>query len=313
MPPPRIVGSLCLSLIVLCTGVAPTIAAQQWIPQPGIVRANLTSTSTIRIGSRLRTYSVDRGVIVFAESDNGRDLSQTTETNIRASGQQGDSQASIAHPAVVQRSDGRFVMVYTATTQAQPPLLPRRMFVRISDNGTTFGPPAPLPVTALDINPRGLTVQFTPDVVRMPDGSLRLYYTAGGSDIGSMRSTDGGETWVPDAGYRLGQLPGPGQSRTAAYVAPDAVVQSDGSVGLYLAYGEFESRCGGLGCLAIRLAVSTDGIVFTLESGMLIAPTGGGHAVIDPDVFQAADGRWYMLYGEEGSGAINLRLATRTE
>lgn len=252
-------------------------------------------------------------MVAFADSDTGRDLSQTTETNVRASGQQGDPQATIGHPAVVQRGDGKFVMVYTATPQAQPPLLPRRMFVRLSDNGATFGPPAALPVTELDSNPRGLTVQFTPDVVRMADRSLRLYYTAGGSAIGSMRSTDGGETWVPDPGYRLGQRPAPGQAGPAAYIAPDAVVQSDGSVWLYLAYGEFESRCGGLGCLVIRLAVSTNGIAFSLESGALISPTGDSHAVIDPDVFLAADGRWYMLYGEEGSGGIHLRLAIRTE
>lgn len=304
--------AFALVLIVVLTTVAMARAAQRWVPQPGIVRTDTTSTSSIRIGDRVRTYIMERNAIVFAESDDGGRLLRITTTNVRGTGQAGDAESFIANPAVIQRDDGKFVMVYDTSPETRPPFVPRRLFVRISDNGITFGSSAALPVTDLDRNPRGQIFQSVPDLVKLGDGSLHLYYAAGGTAVASMRSSDGGQAWVPDSGYRLGEARSSGPAR-AAYVDPDAIVLPDGSVLMYVAYSEFEAQCGGLGCQVIRVAISKDGLSFTLEPGVLLTPPTGSAGLVDPDVFQAADGRWRMLYGERAQRAINLRLAIRTE
>ena len=60
--------------------------------------------------------------------------------------------------------------------------------------------------------------QSVPDVVRLPDGSVGLYYVDRGNAVPSMRSDDGDKTWPQDAGYRPGEMFG--RSETA-YVDPD--------------------------------------------------------------------------------------------
>ncbi|MBI4216536.1 MAG: exo-alpha-sialidase [Chloroflexi bacterium] len=273
------------------------------------MRQNVTSSSSIRIRDRVRTYFMDFGDIVFAESADGRDLSRTTSTNIRGTRTPGSADAFVSNPAVLQRDDGKLLMVYESSAESPPNQRDRRLYARVSDDGITFGSAVRLPDSALDRSLNGGIFQSVPDLIRLADGSFRLYYVAGGVSTASMRSADGGLTWMPEAGYRLAGVNG-----RSAYVDPDAVLQPDGSLLMYLAYSEFEPRCGGLGCQRFRLAHSPDGLTFTIDQEDLLVPPAGVPGLVDPDVYQATDGRWYMLYGEITTGqTINLKAAVRTD
>ena len=197
------------------------------------------------------------------------------------------------------------MLVYEASTN--PDQTYRALYSAVSADGITFSTPAVLPSSNLDLSPEGGLFQSVPDLVRLSDGSVRLYYVARGEAVGSMLSDDDGETWIQDTGYRLGTAFGQPE---AAYVDPDMVAQSDGGMTMYIAYSEFESECGsGLGCQVIRVAYSNDGLSFTIAEGDLLtvsSPT----VLIDPDVYRGADGSWYMLYAEGSEAGTSLRVAT---
>ena len=205
------------------------------------------------------------------------------------------------------REDGQYLVVYESSTNPPPNQTHRALYSAVSADGIAFSTPVALPSSNLDLSPQGGLFQSVPDLVRLPDGSIRLYYVARGEAVGSMLSDDDGESWTQDDGYRLGTAFGRPE---AAYVDPDVVAHSDGGMTMYLAYSEFEQECGGLGCQVIRVAYSNDGINFTLADGdLLTAPSPA--VLIDPDVYQGVDGTWYMLYAELPQGGdTDLRVAT---
>ena len=226
-----------------------------WTSQPGVVRADTTSTSSINlVDGTIRTYFHDVGSIVFAESSDGRDLSVTTRTNIIGTGISGDAQSFVSNPAILLRDDGQCLMVYEASTFPPPNQTDRVLYAAVSADGITFGAPVALAASSLDQSPQGTLFQSVPDLVRLSDGSIRLYYVARGEAVASRRSDDGGETWTQDAGYRLGKMFGRPE---AAYVDPDVVARPDGGITMYIAYSEFESECGGLGVSVFVLLILT--------------------------------------------------------
>jgi predicted GH43/DUF377 family glycosyl hydrolase len=282
------------------------VPSMSWVPQEGIVRTDTTSTCSFLLpNGMIRTYFMTEGKFVFAESRDGTDLSQTITTNISGS----NSQAFISNPAVLLLKDGTYLMVYEESTNPPPEQENRTLFAATSTDGIQFGSPVLLPSSSIDLSPKGTIFQSVPDLVQLPDGTIVLYYVANGSSIASMRSTDGGLTWSQDSGYRLGTAAAGGQSLTAAYVDPDIVLEANGKFTLYLAYSEFESECGGLGCQRFRIARSEDGLNFELQPDDILVAGEGASGLVDPDVYQTADGVWHMLYGEIRGEGIDLRHA----
>ena len=281
-----------------------------WTPKPGIVRADTTSTSSVILpDGRIRTYMLVRGVIVFADSRDGLDLSDITKTNIAGTGKPADTQSFISNPSVLLRGDGKFLMVYEASDYSPPNQKDRILYAAISDDGINFSITGPLPSSKLDVSPgRGTLFQSVPDMVKLPDGTIRLYYVAMGNSIASMHSDDMGLTWYQDKGYRL-----KGGHKQAAYVDPDIVVHEGGGFTMYIAYGDYKGSCGGLGCQRLVAAYSNDGINFDLDLRPILDVGDEDTAYLDPDVYQDSKGNWYMLYGEKNPSGqdINLQAAVR--
>lgn len=162
----------------------------------------------------------------------GLTFSVTTRTNIVGTRISGDAQSFVSNPALLLRDDGQYLMVYEASTFPPPNQTDRVLFAAAAADGITFETPIALAASNLDQSPQGTLFQSAPDLVRVPDGSIRLYYVARGEAVASRRSNDCGETWTQDAGYRLGKMFG---RSDAAYVDPDVVVRSDSSVTMYIA------------------------------------------------------------------------------
>jgi hypothetical protein len=282
------------------------LVQEQWAVVPGVIRQETTSTSSIVLpNGKVHTYFLGFG-IGFARSSDGRDLSSVVQTNVRPS----PGGEFISNPAVLRRDDGTFLLVYERSASPPPNQGERRLYRAFSSDGITFGQAEVLPSTQLDRSPQGEVFQSVPDLVRLQDGSVRLYYVAQGASVGSMISRDGGGTWTPEPGYRLGTE----VHIRAAFVDPDVVLRPDGTFVMYIAYSEFERQCGGLGCQRILAAYSPDGFNFILSPTALVSPPSVTQGAVDPDVYQMPDGRWHMLYGEGGGAApYNLRVAERRD
>lgn len=120
-----------------------------------------------------------------------------------------------------------------------------------------------------------------PDVVRLADGSWRMYYTQAPGVIKSARSTDGLRFSLE--GLRLAN----------AWVSSSRV-DADGSVRLF--FGSLDSHAKGM----VRAAASRDGLSFVVAPHPSVsAGTTGArdrHGAYHPAVVQAPDGRYWMLY-----------------
>jgi len=283
----------------------PEPVTETWSVDNQMVRRDTTSTSSIVLANGMvRSYFLSMtGEIVFAESASGRDLSETTATNLRS--QPNDL---ISNPAILQLDEGSFLMVFERMDGQSQQTSNRKLYAADSSDGITFENERVLPYSEVDRAPGGRIFQSVPDLLKMPDGSIQLYYVANGKSIARMTSTDEGTTWVQDSSLVLGNSAM--EPDIAAYVDPDAVREEDGTITLYIAYSEFERSCGGLGCQIIRRAHAQPGEPFLLLEGAIIEPAAGAIGVVDPDVFPLADGTMVMLFGQSEPGyAYNLWYA----
>jgi hypothetical protein len=158
----------------------------------------------------------------------------------------------------------------------------------------------------------------TPNVVCLPDGGFRLYftligptpdnpagandYTSATSSICSAWSVDG-EQWTLEEGERLS----PHEGCELRVVSPDVVPMEDGGWRMYYegtaGAGDEARKDSG-----IRSAVSTDGMRFTPEPGWrLVNPNEG--SVNSPRVLALPDGSGHRMYasynGESGAGIVS--------
>src|ERR1043166_311633 len=109
---------------------------------------------TLRVGNVLRTYFVrNDGTVVFATSTDGKDLSSNiTTTNLQRSTTPGDLRLGLDHPTVIQRADGKFLMVYDYAVDATNQFY-KRLVARVSDDGVTWGAAVLMPASDMDKSP----------------------------------------------------------------------------------------------------------------------------------------------------------------
>jgi len=273
-----------------------------WSVDANPVALNRTSTCSIRVASGLiRTYYTQIGgtyprpinsVFSYNESADGSVFGAPQGVYF-AQGSPGG-----INPAVAQLHDGSFLMVYEVDPNGLGnPSGAKVLYALTSTDGANFGVATQLPSTALDSNANGsgLLFQSVPNLVVAADGSVRVYYVAGGvSGIASMRSTDGGKTWVPDPGYRIaGQNLGPGGGAIGPS-DPTVLQMPDGSYVMFLEMATYTSA--GQSNAYVINATSSDGLTFTPLTKNLFNTSSS--VQIDPDVYQSADGRWHTLFGQ---------------
>lgn len=131
-----------------------------------------------------------------------------------------------------------------------------------------------------------------PDGVRLPDGSLRIYYV-NGADGGIWVAQMEGNTVTP-----LGPVSIDGVARPAGAVDLDATLMPDGKVRLAY-FGSFGPP-GRSQTFAMCLAESTDGVSFTLV-GRAIAFT---EMTTDPSLVRLSDGSWLMAVSQGQKTAL---------
>jgi hypothetical protein len=219
----------------------------------------------------------------------------------------GPGPRSVFDPDVVQLSDGTFRMYYShitvgiaSATSSDGLAWTRDAGVRVG--GGHGGEPEWYP--------------FQPEVLRLSDGSYRMYYSCRSNEwvsreIRSATSSDG-LLWTKEAGVRLA----PGGPYDAWHVGdPQVVTLSDGSVRMYYTGSNRKDETG----RNVLSAVSTDGLSFTKESGIRLAPGGndtGGDArdISGFSILQNPDGTLQGFYGGISNSVIGtLMSATSTD
>ena len=146
--------------------------------------------------------------------------------------------------------------------------------------------PAPEARWPADATRSGLYGAVTPNVVELPDGGYRMYYTQilprpgfpqGAIDYGNATSrilsaiSGDGMAWTPEAGTRLSALQG--GAGAFRVVAPEVVPIPDGRLRMY-----FECCPGPQSrSSSIRSAVSEDGLDWTPEPGDRLSGHGGSY------------------------------------
>lgn len=275
---------------------------EDWQIDNSIVRKNTTSSDTHKISENLyRMFFTDKDKIMYAESNDCKNFDASIATGIKE-----EADKMISNPSVLQISDTKWIMIYemapinkSALKDAPPGTANQRnLYLANSEDGRSFTAAG----VAIDSSKEDNYFASVPDLVKTPDGKIRMYYVSGGEAIGSALSSDEGKTWQRETGFRL----------TNMAVDPDVVLQTSGDKTKWVMYySNLDPQKN-----AIYRATSNDGLTWDNETKLFSATTKG--AVVDPDVVEISPIKFVMFLGQSTSGGstggeeINLYRATYT-
>ena len=208
-----------------------------------------------------RMYYMGQGMSSAFSSDG---VSWTVDPGTRLGPVPNDAVTFVSNPWVFLTRDGSYRMIYEGRDAAGN----RRLYSAISSDSLYFTRESQVMAGAsVDTNRSGTMFLSVPAGLRLPDGSLRMYYVSDGADTRSAVSADDGLTWTPDAGTRLFQ-------------AVDPVVYADGS-GYSVIYTDFAVA---MRTKRLFIGTSSDGLNFTLADSPIVSVTNSTYNVVDPEV-----------------------------
>jgi hypothetical protein len=297
------------SLEGLLTDTTTAEAQESWLVHDQPLLENVTGTSTIVEADRtIAMFETHDGAIWRRESENGVDFSDPVRTGIEEDASVVyDQRQVIGRPGVLQLSSNEYLLVYEQSVRQRPEVpqidQPRQLYAARSSDGRTFAPIGQI----LDSARHDAGYASDPELLLLPDRSIRLFYTSEGDRIASLRSEDKGKTWVSE-GERLTRISGDA----------DVLYLGDYYAMYYTYPGEAISEQGGLEVnLRIRKAYAVDGLTFVKTSKTLIADP-NFQDTVDPDVVIQPDGTVRMYFGHLRPGttpanpAYDLYMATAT-
>lgn len=273
------------------------IIIEDWQIEPSIFRENLTSTDTHKIVDNLyRIYFMENRGISFAESTDGITFGSSQPTGVKE-----EDGKMISNPAVLEISTVKWIMIYEMAPIRKPdqpdktppgPSTQRNLYLATSTDGKSFKATG----IAIDSAKDDRYFASVPDLIKTPDGKIRMYYVSQGDAIGLAISIDEGKTWTREVGFRLKDMA----------VDPD-VLYKDGKWIMYYSILDPVKN-------ALYKATSTDGLNWVNQTKLFSSTTNG--VVVDPDVFETSANNYVMFFGQSVSGGstggeqINLYRAT---
>ena len=278
--------------------------SESWIKSPTMLFKDTTSTCTLKLDDgTYRMYMMGEGGILYADSPDGKTFGAKAPTGIQQT-----PGKMISNPSVLKVTNTEWIMVYEEQPQKGPggssdgspsAKNQRNLYLAVSIDGKTFTKAG----IAIDSAKEDNFFASVPELVKVSDNKIRMYYVSGGEAVSSAISEDKGKTWTKEAGYRLSDRA----------VDPE-VLYGDGKWTMYYATlpnPESGSRN------AIYRATSTDGLIWTKDNIKLIEPKNEMGFVVDPDVIKLG-GTYRMFFGEStgdigAPGAISLYSADRVK
>jgi len=274
-----------------------------WIKENGIrVRDGSSPCIVMLPNGAYRMYYTGTDGILSAFSSDG--LTWTKESGVRISPEgEGSNQEKILSCAVIEIPSG-YRMIYEGV-QGTPPNDVHRFFSATSTDGLNWVKEDGVRLESLGTADYGQV--STPDIIALPNGSLRMYYVgdfyhkgAEGNSIRSAISHDFGWTWTREGGRALGENT----------MDPD-IVKIGNEYRMFYVTSPLGQKSGNL---TIRSAFSSDGLNWKKEIGSRVRP-GEPYDTENcrhPDVVRLPDGSYRMYYsGTNPNNETNILSALR--
>jgi hypothetical protein len=261
------------------------LTSENWVVDNKVVKEKITSTDTHKIsGSLYRMYLIEGGGISYAESGDCKTFAASQPTGVKE-----EPGKMISNPAALEIAQGNWIMIYEMAPLRQPSQqqgppgasTQRNLYLATSTDGKTFSAAG----IAIDSSKDDGYFASVPDLIKTPDGRIRMYYVSGGEAVGSAVSSDDGKTWERESGYRLKEA-----------VDPDVLYQTkNGQTKWVMYYSVLDPAKN-----ALYKASSSDGLNWGEGTKLFGATTGG--AIVDPDVVQISADNNVMFFGQSTSG-----------
>lgn len=264
-----------------------------WTKESGI-RVSGISSSTIIKNNEYWMYYTGNGIELATSADG---LNFINKGSVIA-GVSDSAQEMVTNPAVFKLADGRYRMIYEGARVAKDETgknyqTDRKLYSAISSDGMTWVKESGTRFWDYGDGKPGEIFTSVPDVIRLPDNRLRMYYTRGATSATAI-SSDEGMTWAKETNLELRK------------VAVDLDVLRLENENYKLFFTTFAGEFG-VGEQWVMSATSLDGINFVLDEGKIIEPGTSGGLVTDPDVIKV-DGGYRMYYGEFGAGEYESNI-----
>lgn len=277
-----------IKLLSTSTPTASTSASVSVTPEEKWTKSdklifNATSSDTHKLSTgTYRMYLMLDGNIVYSDSSDAINFQTPINTGITEI-----NNRMISNPSVLEISPNNWIMIYEEQPMRKAgqndgppgPETQRNLYLATSTDGKTFQKAG----IAIDSSKEDNYFASVPDLVMLPDGRIRMYYVSGGNAIGSAISTDNGQTWKRESGYRL----------TNNAVDPDVLLKKSGDQTTWVMY--YSELTGANN--RIYKSTSKDGLNWS-QGVIVLAPNTSGDTVIDPDVVEIDANHFRMFYGE---------------
>ena len=256
-----------------------------WVKETGLRIDIGTSPDVIRFpdGTWRMYYTVEEG-IVSAISTNSMDWTKEGGFRLTADPKSKD-QARIGSPDVFQIGKDKFRMIFEGMDEKQKE---HKLFSAVSSDGITWTRESG--VRLEDVSSAGHKLAAVPDVLTLPDGRLRMYYTDG-YDIKTAVSKDQGYKWKKE---NMTGIKPPATD-------PSVMILSDGVFKMYYTISDSAAKPKNM---RIVSANSEDGIHWNMDSGIRMRADQKTVLVMDPNVVQISLGKARMFYAQVESGSL---------
>ena len=256
-----------------------------WQKEEGIRISDAVSSSTIFLNNQYWMYYTGDGIALATSADG---LSFIKWETVIKNGPIGSEQEIVTNPAVFELPDGRYRMIYEGSKWVEYETgkryqTDRKLYSAVSSDGREWTKETGARFWDSGDGKPGEIFTSVPDVIRLPDGRLRMYYTRGATSATAL-SNDEGLTWTKETNLELRKIS----------IDPDIVLLDNGTYKLF--FTTFEDEFG-VGEQWVAGASSVDGINFVLDEGKLIGPSAASGMNTDPDVITVGNG-YRMYYGE---------------
>ncbi|MCX6821596.1 MAG: hypothetical protein NTW30_02335 [Candidatus Aenigmarchaeota archaeon] len=283
-----------VTTIQTATTVKPTSKLLSWTKEEGTRIDDGVSSCTIIKDNEYWIYYTAKGIELATSTDGLQFTKKGTVLDVKdVSGVD-----MVTNPAVFKTNDGKYRMIFEGSRRVDGQQTDRKLYSAISSDGLTWKTEEGIRFQDEGDKP-GEMFTSVPDIIRLDDGRLRMYYTRGLTSAIAI-SNDDGITWTKEKNLGLGNMA----------LDPDIIRLDDGTYKLF--YTRFDSQFG-VGEQYIMSANSVDGVNFVVDEGKRIRPSSGNTVIVDPDIIKLPDGKYRMYYGEADNNMMfNINSAIST-
>lgn len=262
-----------------------------WTREPGVRIQRGVSSATILINNTYVMYYTAQDICMATSSDG---LNFTLKGTVVNHGEPGSGQDMASNSAIISLRNGSYRMIYEGSRwtdyydqksqQMRHNQIDRKFYSAFSTDGFSWRKEEGVRFQDHPIDDPTNIFTSVPDIIRLENGDLRMYYTTGDSSAIAL-SHDEGMTWTKEKNLDLGRI----------IVDCDIVRLTDGTYKLF--FTSFDSQFG-VGKQYVMSATSPDGLNFTLDSGKRLEPSSESNRIYDPDVILLSDGTYRMYYSQ---------------